>query len=186
MDEILKRFLAGSLTQASILQSESDILSIIPAPSSDPPTIYLLLFEGLRYLRFGRSGIVEIASDFIPVEVRFPSDYLRTTDQHLYLKLATILDAVMLHIPNPDLFHPNYDPISGSLCLGADFRAGTPLNSIIHHIYQIITYQNFSTDERNALDPIACEYLRNHPEVLSQLKNKPLRRRQLQSKVVPK
>jgi hypothetical protein len=196
MDDIFRSFLVESHTQAAALVAESDILHVVPHPltalptvyfpvmthvASSPPTIYLILFEDVAYLSATPTGIVEMTTGSLPVEVRFPPDYLRSTDPTLYLKLVTLLDPLSFALPHADFFHPNHDPITGAICLGADFRPGTPLPALIWHIYDIITYANFSVDERNALNPAAGRYWRDHPDELSELPIKPLRRRKLRA-----
>ena len=52
------------------------------------------------------------------------------------------------------------------LCVGG-ITAGTPLEKLCRHIYEIVTYQNYSTDD--SLNPVAAIRLRDEPEVLDQL-----------------
>ena len=183
MDDIFRSFLDDSYTKTAELAAESDILRVIPHPLTHPPTLYLLVFEPMEYLRDTTSGVVEVAKGVLPVEVRFPLDYLRSTDPVLYLKIATLVDPVTFALPHPDFFHPNHDPLTGALCLGANFRPGTPLNALIWHLYDILTYANFSVHEHNALNPAACRYWREHPEEVSRLRITPLRRRRLKATV---
>jgi hypothetical protein len=196
MDDIFRSFLAESYLQSAALVAESDILHVVPYPltalptvyfpvmthvASNPPTMYLVLFEDMVYLSATPTGTLEVTTGVLPVEVRFPPDYLCSTDPILYLKLATLLDPWTFALPHVDFFHPNHDPITGAICLGADFRAATPLPPLIWHIDAILTYANFSVDERNALNPTACRYWRDHPEAVSELPIKPLRRRRLKA-----
>ena len=51
------------------------------------------------------------------------------------------------------------------------------LTELIWHVYEILTYRNLNLDERDALNPQACRYLRLHPEVLAALRPPPLRQR---------
>lgn len=183
LDGIFKSFLEDGLRRAMEIASESDILEVIPHPSYSPSLLYLLVFNDVAYLRDSGDNNINVSRGIVCVEIRFPLDYLRSTDSNLYLKTATILDPSSLLHPDPYLFHPNYDPVSGCICLGADFLPGTPLNNLIFHIYDIISYSNYSTDERNGLNAVACRYLRDHPEVISNLRIMPLRRRRLAAKV---
>lgn len=183
MDEILNRFLKRGWKEAITLSVESDLLRIASVPVTDPPTMHLLLFQQIEFLRRERSGEISVANNPIAVGVNFPLDYLRSSDPRLYIKIATLLDPVTLD-PHPDYFHPNVDSVSGTICLGAGFRPGTPFPALIWHLYEIITYQNFSLDERNALNREACRYLRDHSEVISTLRIRPLRRRRLRASAV--
>lgn len=183
MDEILCRFLKSGWKAAMALSMESDLLRIASVPIADPPTMHLLLFQQIEYLRRDESGAIVVAKGPIAVGVNFPPDYLRSDDPRLYIKIATLLDPFTLD-PHPEYFHPNIDPVGGTICLGAGFLPGTPFPALIWHLYEIITYQNFSVDERNALNREACRYLRDHSGVVSTLRIPPLRRRKLRASAV--
>lgn len=178
MTDIFNSFLADSFKKGMEIARESDILEILHDPASNPPWRYLLVFKGMEYLLRTHSGIVEAVTGSVPVEVRFPPDYLLTADPGLSLRIAIMLDPWTLWGPYTSFFHPNYDPLTGAICLGARFAPGTPLPALIFHVYTIITYENYSVDERNCLDPTAARYLREHPEAVASLRVNPLRRRQ--------
>jgi hypothetical protein len=178
MTDIFNSFLADSSKKAMEIARESDILDILHDLESNPPSRYLLVFKGIEHLLRTGSGIVEAVRGIVPVEVRFPPDYLLTADPGLYLRVALIVDPWLLGSPYSGFFHPNFDPLTGAICLGAKFAPGTPLPALIFHVHTIITYQNYSVDERNCLDPTAARYLREHPEAVASLRVAPLRRRQ--------
>jgi hypothetical protein len=175
MDAVMKSFLEDSFQRGQRLASDSGVLSLDFDRMSFPPEAYLLRFEG-TYLRVEQTGIVEPTHGPLAAEVRFPPEYLRSTDPHLYLKICTLLHPAFLLGPHPDFFHPNVQPGSGAICLGNKFEPGTRLDALIHHLYEILTYQNFSSLEWDCLDPVAARFLREHPEVLSALQWKPLKR----------
>ena len=183
MTDIFNSFLVDSFNKGMEIARESDVLDILYDDTSNPPWRYLLLFKGIEYLLHNHSGIVETVRSLVPVEVHFPPDYLRTADPGLYLKIAKIVDPLTLRRPNAGFFHPNYDPLTGAICLGAKFAPGTSLPVLIFHIYSIITYENYSVDERNCLDPAAARYLRENPEAVAFLRVTPLRRRQKRFRV---
>ena len=178
MTDIFSSFMADSFKKGMEIARESDVLDIVHDVSSNPPWRYLLVFKQTEYLLRTHSGVVETVTGSVPVEVRFPPDYLLTADPGLYLKIAVMLDPGTLWGPYTGFFHPNYDPLTGAICLGAKFAPGTPLPALIFHLYTIITYENYSVDERNCLDPTAARYLREHPEAVAFLRATPLRRRQ--------
>lgn len=176
MDSVMKSFLQDSFDRGQRLADESDVIILRHDRSSFPPEVYLVQFEGTEYLKVGQSGIVVPTRGRLPVEVRFPPDYLRSTDPHLYVKICTLLHPSFFFGPHPDFFHPNVQPGSGSICLGNKFEPGTRLDALIHHLYDILTYQNFSSLEWDCFDGVAARFLREHPRVLSALQWKPLKR----------
>jgi hypothetical protein len=165
MDPVLYAFLQNTFVEATALAEKSDMLHLIPLPPL-PPSTYLCEFD-VHYLRRLRSGVVEIAPGPVLTALHFPEDYLRSTDPRLYLKVASIL--------TPDLTHPN---VGGTIvCLGSAFAPGTPLTALLWELYDIVTYQNVTVDERNALNPEACRLLREHAGLLAQFQLKPFLRR---------
>ena len=48
---------------------------------------------------------------------------------------------------------------------------------LLWELYDIVSYQNVTLDERNALNPEACRLLREHEGLLAQLTPKPFLRR---------
>ena len=80
-----------------------------------------------------------------------------------------------------DIVHPN---ILGSyICLGPEFGPTTPIALVLWELYDILAYQNFTTDERNAFNSEACRVLRAHPDVLTRLSFRPFMRRKLEAQV---
>jgi hypothetical protein len=171
MDSVYSGFLCTSFEQAKQLEVDSDIFKILDH-QGDPPSRFLLQFEGIEYLNQNlETSAVAVVKQPLLVDVHFPRDYLRSTDPQLYLKMVTLL--------HPEFFHPNVSLPFGYICLGHDFLPGTVLSDLAFHIHEIITYQNMTVDERDAFNPSACRYLRQYPEVLDNLRRPPLRRRRL-------
>jgi hypothetical protein len=154
------------------LADESDVLRVLPCPPL-PPAAYVCEFR-VRYLRRAPSGLVEVAPGPVLAGLRFPEDYLRAADAHLYLKVASVL--------TPDLVHPNV--LGPVVCLGSAFAPGTPVRVLLWELYEILAYRNLTLDERNALNPEACRLLREHAHFLNQLEAPPLRRGRLPLRVV--
>ena len=174
-DKIYSRFLQKSYEQAKALEAESDILQIVDK-KGDPPFAVLLQFSGIEHLiQNHQTGQVQMISEPVLADGYFPADYLRNVDPDLYLKVVAIL--------SPDFFHPNVKMPFGWVCLGHDFLPGTTLGDLIFHLYDIISYQNTTVDERDAFNPAACRYLRQYPEVLNEMSRPPIRRRKLKLNV---
>ncbi len=170
-DHILQSFLKDSAKRLHALASVSDVLSIM-AQRGDPASAYLCSFEGIEHLVRNARGVVHKSSEPILVEVKFPPDYLKSVDTaRLGLKVAGIM--------NGGFFHPNVRP--PAFCLG-DLQPGTPADELLRLVYEVLSYQNVTPDERNAFNPEACRYVRDHDEVIKGLRIAPLRRRNLNVK----
>lgn len=168
-DNVMQSFLQQVCAEARALSMQSDILTIVN-PEDDPvPSKVLAYFHGVPHLRRCPDGAVEhVAQGSIVVGIAFPCDYLRSTDRWMPLQLISLLAPATF-------FHPNVKaPV---LCPGSQLTPGMSLTGLIYHIYDILTYRNINTDERDALNPEACRYFRQHPEVLAALQPPPLRHR---------
>jgi hypothetical protein len=157
MDEIFLRFLQNTAGEAAALQAKSDILRLEardPFPSSRYDCTFLV-----PYVRRLARGTVEIDPGPVDTFIRFPEDYLWSTDPALYLNMAAVL--------SPDFLHPNVQ--AGGVCLGVGFAPGTPLTGVVWQLFQIVTYRNYTVYERNALNAEACRLVRAHPGLLEQL-----------------
>lgn len=166
MDQVYLKCLENSYAEAMRLAERSDVLKLTPIPPF-PPGGYLCEFQ-TPHLRLLPDGVVRVERGLVTAGVVFPEDYLRSTDPRLYLRVASVLTPF-------DLLHPNVR--GGVVCLGAAFAPGTALTALLWELYEIVSYQNFTLDERNALNPTACRLLRQHPELLSGLKPEPFLRR---------
>ncbi len=174
-DKVFCRFLQNSFRRAKQLAEKSEVLSIIDQ-EGDPPFLFLLEFNNITHLiKDPESGGVVPFTSPVFANVFFPPDYLRSVDPALYLKMVTI--------PNQGFFHPNVKLPHGWVCLGHEYLPSTDLSDLIFHVYDIITYQNMTVDERDALNPEACRYLRRNPDIIAGLKSPPLRHRELHVKV---
>jgi hypothetical protein len=159
VDEFLTR-----TTQAGFkLAQESDVMTLsrVAIPGAG---LFAASFA-IRYLAQGPGREVVVALGPIEVMIHIGPEYLRQVNP---LELVMIAQA--------DFFHPNFRwPV---LCLGG-VRPGTPLPTLLRHVYEIITYQNFSTDD--GLNPDACQRLRDEPALLDRLGRTPrLTRRRLE------
>jgi hypothetical protein len=172
MSQVFEKFLENSLAEASALEKQSDVLELVPLPPL-PPSTYLCKFA-VPYLRRQADGTIALAEGPVIAAVHFPEDYLRSVDHWLYLKVATLL--------TPDFIHPNVR--GGTVCLGADFAPGTPIKGLLWELYDIVTYQNFSLVEHNALNAEACRLLRARQELVKSLRPVPFLRRKRRFKII--
>jgi hypothetical protein len=166
-DPILSEFLHQSYAEALALATQSQILTVFSLPGQPLPAQILCAFHGIPHLRKRLDGTIDVVPEGeVLVGIHFPPDYLRSTDRALYLKLISLLSP-------PTFFHPNVH--APALCPGAHLTPGMPLVALLWHIFDIVSYRNINLDELNALEPQACRYLRQHPEILAQLRPPPLR-----------
>jgi hypothetical protein len=158
---IVTDFLENTTRAGLKLAEQSDVLDLVRLPA---------LGEGLflatihvAYLARRERGEIGVASGPLAVMIRIHPDYLRHAEP-----LETV------QVGNQDFFHPNFRwPV---LCVG-DVRPGMALPTLLRHIFEIVTYQNYATDD--GLDAEACTRLREEPELLDRLPRTPrlLRRR---------
>jgi len=157
MDRIYRAFLENTLAEAAELQAKSGVLTLLPLPPH-PPSGYQFEFR-VPYLRRLAEGTIQTDPGPVLGLIRFPEDYLRSTDPKLYMKVVAV--------QNPDLVHPNVQ--DGCVCLGAGFAPGTPISALVWELFEIVTYRNRTVDERNALNPEACRLVRAHPGLVDGL-----------------
>jgi hypothetical protein len=152
MDPYL-RFLDSTWAAAQTLQAQSNVMGLRPS-GRYPYSVYQLSFA-IPYLSLSASGIVEVAPGPVNASIHFPADYLHSGDRMLSTRVVTVETAGFVH--------PN---VRGAVCLGSAFQPGTPVRTLISALYSVLTYQVFTTDERNALNPLACRLVREHRHLI--------------------
>ena len=170
-DKVLEGFLEDSQRRVAALAAASDTLTVL-AQDGQPARRYLCAFEDVEHLVRGQDGAVKTSCDPLLVEIRIPHNYLRSVDPDLGMHVVGIVAPI---------FHPNIRP--PALCLGSAFRAGTPVAEILRMVYELISFQMVTPDERDAFNPEACRFVREHPDMLRQLRIPPLRRRRVASRM---
>ena len=159
---IFTDFLEHTTRGGMELADHSDVLDLkrLHAPGEG---LFLARVQ-IAYLARQQRGQIGIAPGPLAVMIRMGPEYLRH---------AQPLETVQ--VGNQEFFHPNYRwPV---LCVG-ELRPGMPLAILLRHIFEIVTYQNYATDD--GLDPVACARLRDQPELLDRLPRTPrLMRRRL-------
>jgi hypothetical protein len=164
MNGVFQRFLQGGMADAMELAEQAGgRLQVFPqAPL--PPSRYGIALH-VPFLRKLPSGTVEVVTtEPVLVGLNFPDEYLRSADPHLLLSIVSVL--------TPRVFHPN---IRGSfVCLGG-LKPGTPLRILLFELYDVLGHRNLGLDERDALVPDACRFLRANASLLAKLVAPPLR-----------
>jgi hypothetical protein len=158
---IFDEFLEHTTRAGLDLAAQSDVLELgrIPAPGEG---LFLAEFK-IGYLARREGGQIVVSDGPLPVLIRMGPDYLRRAEP-----LETV------QVGQVDFFHPNFRwPV---LCVG-EVRPGMTLPTLLRHIFEIVTYQNYATDD--GLDPEACIRLRDDPRLLDRLPRTPrlIRRR---------
>ena len=143
MDKILEHFLETQRRDALALAEASDLLELVP--------IDLQRYGAIFHCR----GLVREASgevrehDRFAVGIWLPETYLRDANP---AQILTWLDPA-------EVWHPNIRP--PYLCLGK-ITPGTPLVEILHRCFELITYQDVTMREDDALNGPACVWARRH------------------------
>ena len=75
-----------------------------------------------------------------------------------------------------NVFHANILG-EGAICAGR-IRPGTKLRDLLHQLYEMISYQNVTVREDDALNHEACQWARHNLDRFP-LDRRPLRRRRL-------
>jgi hypothetical protein len=89
-----------------------------------------------------------------------------------YLRHVEPLE-VLSWIRPRDVFHPN---AKTPLCCVGPVAPGTPLVDLLYRTYEVISCQNIMPDEKDALNPVACQWARNNQHRFP-LDARPLKRR---------
>jgi hypothetical protein len=162
MDEIFRSFLERETEAALALAAQSDILDVLPM-GPPPAQRFMTRFRCTGLVRDPRGHIAE-ASQFL-IALWIPDDFLRRLNP---LEIVSIVEP-------QNVFHPNVADGLPFMCLG-HLRPGTPIVDILFQIFEVLTYQNFTCSEHNALSHAACQWTRNNLARLP-LDRRPLKRR---------
>jgi hypothetical protein len=157
IDGILRGWLSDVAAAALALATTSDILELQQVALN-------------RFVATYASRTLACEPDGQPYEVLgfrvgfyFDPGYLREVDPQY---LISVLE------PNR-IFHPN--GLGPFLCIGP-VVPGTSLVQLLYRVYDVLTYNNFTPSERDALNPLACSWARRH-QFRFPLESRPLKRR---------
>ena len=143
-DEIREAWLQQQFHEAMSCARHSDILDLAPV-GGKPPYRYLARFRcaGLALV----DDAVTVIDEHL-VGIRFPADYQRTSCDPG--QVLTWLEPVAAFAPN----------IRAPFCCVGHIPPGMPLLSLLQQLYQMISWQRFTPDEGDALNPRACRWAR--------------------------
>lgn len=184
MDVIFDGFLERQLEIANEINESSDLVSLCPL--AQDPSGYFTPFAGPKAERMplprhymanfrckglvrDNSGIKE-CSDWT-FGIWFPDDYLRIADPYKVVALISPVNA----------YHPNIS--APFICLG-HLDPGTDLWSLCYQIYDIVTFNNVTMVESDALNPESCPWARSE-KIAGRfpVDSRPLKRRLLNLKI---
>lgn len=157
MEKVFGDFLEIQREEGLALAKASDVLDLQPLD----PQRYLATFRCYGVFDYGEGPIVE--ADRFMVGIFMPDDYLRVP--------AT--EIICTFFGPRQTYHPNVGfPM---ICIGEVFPA-TTLVQVLHRLYEVVSYQNYGTDERDSLNPEACAWARANASRFP-VDSRPLKRR---------
>jgi len=186
-----ERFLVGTYADHERINSQTDVARLVPVIEPGvamPPSRYAATFSGLQHFVRRADGSVDVSDEVVTAEIRFPPDYLRSSDPNLSFRVVRIQSPV---------FHPNVASpraaadaavpagipaampaemlaagAGGIVCLGHSFRPGTRLRGLIFQLHRIIAGKDYATD--SPLDGEASRYFVTHLDRVRGLESPPL------------
>jgi len=157
MDKVREHFLDDQQASGLELSAHSDLVDIEPLDRQR----YVVGFRCNGLIRTP-TGTITLHDHFV-VGIRFPDDYLRV-----------VRPPEVLTWMGPSLaWHPNIAP--PFICIG-HIEPGTPLVELVYRCFGVITYENVTMDENDALCHAACSWARRHRERFP-VDTRPLKRR---------
>jgi hypothetical protein len=182
MDPIFDAFLKRQFEQGMALTRESDLVELAPVPDLfdllrpavdgvRSPSRYVARFFCRGLARDERGEVVE--RGHFEVGIWFPPDYCRRADP--FQTLAWLGPV--------EVFHPNISGPRHAICVGP-IRPGTGLPELLYRCFDVITWNNVTMSEANALDWDACQWARNNRNRFP-VDRRPLKRRTLEVTAEP-
>lgn len=166
MDRILKDFLETQRVEGMRLSSESDLLDLTHV--DDQCYVASYLCKGL--VRDAAGQMHEHAH--FGVGIRFPDNYQRSVNQ----------GEILTWLGPKEIWHPNIGgPEVPFICLGK-IVPGTPLVDLLHRIFEVITFQNVTMREDNAMNRPACAWARRSRNLFP-VDTRPIKRRAPQTSI---
>lgn len=158
-DRVFEGFLNEQLRKGMELSEASDIFSLVPL-AGDPSTKFLMEFRSPTLVRV--DGEVLEAEQSV-IGLTFNRQHLR----------RPIDSAHLLSLIHPrEIYHPNVRfPF---ICLGS-VEPGIGIVEIAYRTYEVLSFQNVTSLEYDALNKEACSFSRNHASRFP-LDTRPLKR----------
>lgn len=145
-DSIRESWLQTQYVESMSFAERSDVLSLAPVAGS-PPSKYIARFACNGLVKTEKS--IVIAREHL-VGIYFPESFLRET---------TNPGQVLTWLAPEEEFHPN---IHAGFCCVGHIPPGMSLLSLLHQLYQMITWQRFTAREEDALNREACGWARRN------------------------
>lgn len=145
-DNIRNSWLLRQYEEGMNLAANSDILDLAPLEGS-PPDRYLARYHCRGIV--SSAGAVDIVDEHMVV-IYFPAQYLRTKCEP---------GLVVTWLGPREIFHPN---IRHHFCCPGDIPPGMSLYTLLCQIYQMISFQRYTTLEYDALNAEACRWARQN------------------------
>jgi hypothetical protein len=145
-DSIRASWLETQYEESMTFSAKSTVLSVAPVAGT-PPFKYIAKFDcdGLAKTTEGVT-----VHDRHLVGIFFPEDYLRRSCGP---------GEILTWLEPQTEFHPNISP---PFCCVGHISPGMSLLSLLHQLYQMITWQRFTPLEDDALNKAACRFARDH------------------------
>jgi hypothetical protein len=167
-DRILNAFLTRQYEEGMALAGASDLVELAPIGVL-PPQRYVAQFRCTGLCRTPDGEIERMTRS--EVGICFPDDYLRRTDPY----------QILMWLGPRNAWHPNISDRVPLICLGR-LGPGTRLTDILYQLFEIITYQRYSTHD--ALNASAAAWARANQERFP-IDPRPLKRRRVAFTVDP-
>ena len=146
-DRLFEVWLQQNLALAEALASESDILELRRLAR------HHLLARFLCRTLVREPGGPPRHAQGVDTVIYIPPSYLRAVDSY----------EVVSVVGPPTIFLPNVRP---PLCCLGPIAPGTPIVDLLYRTYEVVSGQNVTPVEWDALNRDACCFVRNHRELL--------------------
>jgi len=134
---------------------------LIQTEDSMPPNIFMVKLRCAHMVM--EDDQVQRSEEPSLIAIQLPGDYLRRTYQHPGQILSLVVPRNCWH---PNLSWPH-------ICAG-NIAPGTPVVELVLRCYEIFTYNKFTPEENDCLNPLACRWARQHMQQFP-LESEPLR-----------
>lgn len=161
-DKMLETFLRRQYDEGMALARGSDLLDLVPV-GPPPHQRYVARFFCKGLCRSADGNVVE--ASYAEVGIAFPDDYLRHSDPY----------QILVWLGPRNVWHPNISDKAPLICLGR-LGPGTRLTDILYQLFEIVTYQKYTTHD--ALNHDAAAWARQHQHLFP-VDPRPLKRRGL-------
>lgn len=168
-DLVYERFMERQLEEGMALAAASDLLELEAYPVGPPS--FLATFRCLGMVRLADGSIEE--ANYFQAGIWFPPDYLRRADPFEMLRW----------FGPPNIWHPNISDTMPLICVGR-LTPGMSLVDILYQIFELITFNKFTSLENDCLNKACCSWARQHQHRFP-VDRRPLKRRPLNLEVSP-